>query len=61
MLKALIKAMVTATFLVVLPIVIVLFVGILGVSWKAFLTLMTFILPFVIIGLVYGYLAGSKA
>ena len=61
MLGALIKAVTTAVCLVAVPVLLIILVGILGISWKVFVALMACILPFIIIGLVYGYLAGSEA
>ena len=60
MLGALIKAVTTAVAMVAIPILLIIFVGVLGVSWKAFLMLLGLILPFIIIGLIYGYLAGIR-
>lgn len=61
MLGALIKAVTTAVAVIVIPILLIVLVGILGISWKLFLLLLAIMLPFIIIGLIYGYLAGREA
>lgn len=60
MLGAFIKAIVTAAILIAAPLCVLLMVCFWGVSYKLFVMLMALFLPFIIIGLIYGYLAGCE-
>ena len=59
MLGAFVKAIVTAAIFIAAPLCIFLMVALWGVSYKLFLVLMALVVPFVIIGLLYGYQAGT--
>lgn len=58
MLGAFIKAVITAGLIIAIPICL-LVMSMLGLSYKVFLALLAIVLPFVVIGLIYGYLANA--
>ncbi len=58
MLGAFIKAVITAGLIIAIPICL-LVMSMFGLSYKVFLALLAIVLPFVVIGLIYGYLANA--
>lgn len=58
MLGAFIKAVIAAGLIIAIPICL-LVMSMLGLSYKVFLALLAIVLPFVVIGLIYGYLANA--
>lgn len=60
MLGAFIKALVAAALCIAIPICIMVLSMLGSFGYKAFLALLLFVLPFVVIGLLYGYFANAE-